>query len=102
MRKEILKGGDSLGGFLDGLCGKAHKNEKRVIAARGLPGAFLVILGILSHVRFLHVFVSEYLTYCWLVWTLRATSCSAEICHLLLYPILILIILCVMDAFRNI
>ena len=73
-----------------------------IVDSKVLPGAFLVILGILSHVRFLHVFVSEYLTYCWLVWTLRATSCSVEICCLLLYPILILIILCVMDAFRNI
>ena len=32
--------------------------------------------------------------FCWLVWTLRAISCSTEIGHLLLCPILILIILC--------
>ena len=43
---------------------KTHKNGKRVIATKVLPGTFLVILGILTHVRFLHVFVSEYLIFC--------------------------------------
>ena len=60
-KEEILFGAARIGGFSGG---KAQRNRKGVIAAKVLPGAFLVILGILSHVRFLHVFVSECLAYC--------------------------------------
>ena len=88
-------------GFFEGLGGKAHKSGKGVIALKVLPSTFLVILGILTHVRFLHVFVSEYLIYCCLVWTLRATNCSIEIGRSFVCPILILILilLCVIDVF---
>ena len=45
----------------------------------------LITLEILTHIRFLRVFVYEYLMYCWLVWTKRATSCFIDIgCSLML------------------
>ena len=46
---------------------------------QGCLGMLLVTLGILTHIRFLRVFVSEYLIYCWLVWTEGATNWFVEI-----------------------
>ena len=59
--EEILSGAARIGGFSGG---KAQRNRKGVIAAKVLPGAFLVTLGIFTHVRFSSVIVSEYLLYC--------------------------------------
>lgn len=86
---------------MDGLCGEAHKNEKRVIAVKALPGTFIVILRFFAYVQFLHIFDSEYLIYRCLVWTLRATNCSIEIGRSFVCPILVLILvlLHVVDVF---
>ena len=43
------------------------------------PGTFLVTFGVLIHTRFLHLVISEYSIYYWLVWTERATNCCVEI-----------------------
>ena len=48
----------------------------------------LVTLGILTHIRFLRAFVPEYLIYCWLVWTKRATNWFVEIGYSLVCPVL--------------
>ena len=40
---------------------------------------------ILTYIRFLRVFVSKYLMYCWLVWMEKATNCFVDIgCVLIL------------------
>ena len=46
---------------------------------QGCPGTFLVTFDVLIHTRFLHLMISEYSIYYWLVWTERATNCCVEI-----------------------
>ena len=47
-------------------------------------GTLLVTLSVLTHIRFLHLVVSKYSIYCWLMWTEKATNCCVEVgsCHL--------------------
>ena len=71
--------------FFDRLEEKHKGIEEESNCNQGWPGMLLITLEILTHIRFLRVFVYEYLMYCWLMWTKRATSCFIDIgCSLML------------------
>ena len=61
MREDVEK---KEGRFLICLGKKSTQERERGDCSQGSSGTVLVILGILTHVRFLHVFVSKYLIYC--------------------------------------
>ena len=88
MREEGKKGGsffDWERRFFDRLEEKHKGIEEESNCNQGWPGMLLITLEILTHIRFLRVFVYEYLMYCWLMWTKRATSCFIDIgCSLML------------------
>ena len=66
---------------------------------QGCPGMLLVILGIITHIRFLRAFVSGYLIVLLIfVWTKRATICFVEIGYL---PVCFVLILDVINAFGS-
>ena len=45
-------------------CGEAQRKQKKSNCNQGRPGMLLITLEILAHIRFLRVFVYEYLMYC--------------------------------------
>ena len=72
--------------FLGRFWEKSTEEQEMSNCSRVCPSMFLVTLGILTHIRFLCMFVFEYLIYCWLVWTESATNCFVDISCLLVCP----------------
>ena len=73
---------------------KSTQEREMGDCSQNYPGTLLVTLGVLIHIRFLHLVISKYSMYCWLVWTKKATSCLVEIGCMLFCLVLIMIPLC--------
>ena len=60
--KDLKKdGGKNIRGIF---CGEAQRKQEKSNCNQGRPGMLLITLEILTHVRFLRVFVYDYLMYC--------------------------------------
>ena len=102
-RAFFLGGGDS---FWAARIGEFFREEKHKGIGeesncnQGCPGMLLVILGIITHIRFLRAFVSGYLIVLLIfVWTKRATICFVEVGYL---PVCLVLILDVIYVFGSI
>ena len=58
-QKEVILREKKIGGFL----GETQRKREMSNCNQGCPSMLLVILGILTHIRFLRVFISKYLMY---------------------------------------
>ena len=98
VRKDVGKEGRK---FLGLPLWKSTQELERGDCSQNYPGTLMVTLGVLIHIWFLHLVISEYSMHCWLVWTKKATSCLVEIGCMLVCLVLIMIPLCVVDACWN-
>ena len=62
------------------------------------PGMLFVALWILIYIGFLILVVSRHSIFCWLVWTVKATSCTVEIGSLLVCHVLVFILFNATDS----
>ena len=77
-----------------------EKNQSRKPSDCGQddPGMLFMALWILIYIGFLILVVSTHSIFCWLVWTVKATSCTVEIGSLLVCHDLVFILFNATDS----